>query len=249
MQALGIDIGGSGIKGAPIDITKGKLLAPRFRIPTPKSAKVLPMVKIIQDIIDHFKWNGPIGCGFPGSLRDGVVLFAGNMHSSWIGSDVKMILEKALKKRVAVINDADAAGIAEMKFGAGKDRSDVVLLITVGTGIGTAVFVNGHLMPNSEFGHIEIRGKVAEKRASDGIRKKKELTWQDWATRFDEYLNRLNQLIWPKLIILGGGISKKFDKYQQFFTVPTEVVPAQLKNEAGLIGAALATLGIDPNLK
>jgi polyphosphate glucokinase len=240
VEILGIDIGGSGIKGAPVDVDTGALLAPRYRILTPKSGKPRPMAKTVAEVAAHFDWRGVVGCGFPAVVQEGVARTAANVHKSWIGTDVAALFTKVSGCPTRVINDADAAGLAEMAFGAGRDRKGVVLIVTIGTGLGTALFTDGHLSPNTEFGHIEIRGRDAEKWASDAVRKRKKLKWKKWSKRMDEYLRTIERLVWPNLIILGGGVSKKDYKFIPRLTVKTQVVPAQLLNEAGIIGAALA---------
>lgn len=241
MEILGVDVGGSGMKGAPVDTETGALLAPRFRIPTPKSGKPRPMARVMAQIVEHFEWQGPIGAGFPAPLHDGVVLAAANIHKDWIGTNAEEIFAEAAGCPVRVINDADAAGLAEMIFGAGKDHPGVVLIVTVGTGLGTAVFTNGHLVPNTEFGHIEIKGKDAELQASDAARKRGNLSWKKWGKRFNRYLLTMERLIWPDLIILGGGAVKKADKFMHWIDeMQAEIVPAQLLNEAGIVGAAMA---------
>lgn len=240
MQVLGIDIGGSGIKGAPVDLETGELLAPRYRIPTPESAKPRPMAEVVQKIVSHFDWHGPIGVGFPAVIRGGVVRSAANIHEKWIGTQLANMLLEATGCPTYVINDADAAGLAEMTFGAGVNRQGVVLVVTVGTGLGTAVFTDGHLVPNTEFGHIEINCVDAETRASDAAHKLEKLSWKKWAKRLDEYLLALERLIWPDLIILGGGVAKKHEKFFHYLSVEAEVLPAALLNEAGIVGAALA---------
>ncbi len=240
MQVMGIDIGGSGIKGAPVDLESGELLAPRYRIPTPESAKPRPMSEVVQKIVRHFDWQGPMGVGFPAVVRHGVVRSAANIHKKWIGTQLSDLLTDATGCPTYVINDADAAGMAEMAFGAGRDRMGVVLVVTVGTGLGTAMFTDGHLLPNTEFGHIEIDCVDAETRASDAARKLEKLTWKQWAKRLDVYLLTLERLLWPDLIILGGGVAKKHDKFFHYLSVEAEVMPAALLNEAGIVGAALA---------
>lgn len=240
MEILGIDIGGSGIKGAPVDTETGELLAARYRIPTPKKSKPDPIAAVVAAIVEHFDWKGPIGCGFPAVIQGGVSLTAANVHKKWIGTNAAHLFSNATGCPVYVLNDADAAGMAEMVFGAGRGRGGSVLIVTIGTGLGTSLFTNGHLYPNAELGHIEIDGKDAEQHASDAVRKQKKLSWKKWAKRFDKYLNHLESLIWPDLIILGGGISKKHDRFMPHLTVQAEVVPAELRNEAGIIGAALA---------
>ena len=240
MEILGIDIGGSGIKGAPVNIKKGELLAPRHRIPTPQPSKPKAVAKVVGEIARFFDWTGPIGTGFPAVIQHGVARTAANIHKGWINTDAAALFSEATGCSVTVVNDADAAGIAEMTFGAGKGRDGVVLLVTIGTGLGTSVFVDGHLLPNTELGHIEIDCEDAELMASDAARKDHNLSWRKWATRFDTYLLRLEALFWPDLIILGGGISKKHEKFVPRLTVRAEVVPAEMLNEAGIIGAALA---------
>jgi polyphosphate glucokinase len=240
MEILGIDVGGSGIKGAPVSIETAELMAPRHRIPTPQPSKPKAVAKVVGEIARYFDWKGPIGAGFPAVIQHGVARTAANIHKNWINTDAAALFSKASGCPVTVVNDADAAGIAEMTFGAGKNRDGVVLLVTIGTGLGTSVFVDGHLLPNTEFGHIEIDCEDAELMASDAARKAHNLSWKNWAARFDTYLLRLEALFWPDLIILGGGISKKHEKFIPRLTVRAEVVPAEMLNEAGIIGAALA---------
>jgi polyphosphate glucokinase len=240
MEVLGIDIGGSGIKGAPVDTQTGAILAPRFRIATPQPAKPRPVAEAVAEIARHFSWQGPIGCGFPAVVREGVTLTAANIHKKWIGTNINELLHETTGCSVCVVNDADAAGLAEMAFGAGKGHTGTVLVITIGTGLGTALFTNGHLLPNTEFGHIQIDNRDAEWDASDAARKRDKLTWKRWAKRFDRYLRTMENLVWPDLIILGGGISKKQDRFIPRLTVQAEVLPAQLLNEAGIVGGALS---------
>jgi len=240
MQVLGIDIGGSGIKGAPVDVEKGVMLTDRYRIPTPRPAKPEPIAKTVAKIAKYFKWDGPIGCGFPAVVRHGIVHTAANIHNSWIGTNAIDLFRTATNCPVKVVNDADAAGLAEMSFGAGKGCMGVVLLVTIGTGLGTSLFTDGVLLPNTELGHIEIDCEDAELMASDAVRKRDALSWEKWAKRLDTYLTRLESLIWPDLIILGGGVSKKFDMFMPHLNVQAEIVIAESLNEAGIIGAALA---------
>jgi len=230
---LGIDVGGSGIKGAPVDVRSGVLLEERYRIPTPENGKPQDVAETIAQLVRHFGWNGEIGCGFPAAVRDGVALTASNIHKSWIGEYVPRLISEKTSCDVTVINDADCAGLAEMRFGAGRNKKGTVIVITVGTGLGTAIFHNGHLLPNTELGHIEIGGKNAEQFACDGTRKSKNLNWKEWALRFNEYLLTLDRLFWPALFIIGGGVSKKHEKFFQYL--------AELRNDAGIIGAALAS--------
>jgi polyphosphate glucokinase len=240
MQVLGIDIGGSGIKGAPVDVEKGVLLAERYRIPTPQPAKPKPVAKTVAEIARHFDWKGPIGCGFPAVVQHGITRTAANVDPEWIDANAAGLISEATGCPVKVMNDADAAGLAEMAFGAGQGRMGVVLVVTIGTGLGTSLFTNGVLLPNTELGHIEIEGEDAELSASDAARKREDLSWNKWGKRFDTYLNRLQALLWPDLIILGGGACKKSEKFMPYLTVKTEIVIAEALNEAGIIGAALA---------
>lgn len=242
MKILGIDVGASGIKGAIVDTVAGLLLTDRHRIETPDPATPKSMAKVVAEIAQHFEWKGRIGCGMPGPIKDGKVLTANNIHKSWIGTEAEPLYGKASGCKVTVINDADAAGLAEMKFGAGKGKKGVVVLITLGTGIGSALFVDGRLVQNVELGQIEIRGKNAELRASGRIRKGKGLTWSAWGKAVNEYLHAVESIVWPDLIIIGGGMSKKSEKFLSHIDTRTKVVPAKLRNEAGIIGAALSAL-------
>ncbi len=239
MQVLGIDVGGSGIKGAPVDTESGEFLAPRLRFPTPPSAKPEPMAKIVGDIARQFNWQGPVGAGFPAALHHGVALTAANIHKKWIGVNAAELFSNASGCPVSVINDADAAGLAEMRFGAGRGRRGVVMMITIGTGLGTALFIDGKLVPNTELGHIEIDGDDAELHASDAARKRERLSWKKWGRRLNRYLQTLERLFWPDLFILGGGVIKNAEKFLPSITLNTEVLPAELLNDAGIVGAAL----------
>ena len=240
MQILGIDIGGTGIKGAIVDTETGALVQPRYRLLTPESAKPKPIAEVVREIAEHFAWRGRIGCGFPAAIRHGVVYTAANIHKSWIGMNVEMLFSEATGCPVRVLNDADVAAIAEMAFGAGKGRKDSVVVVTIGTGLGTAMFVEGVLVPNLELGHIEIDGMDAEINASDVARRRDKLSWKKWARRVNRYLVTLEKLTWPDLMILGGGAIKKFGEFAPYLTVSAQVLPAQLLNEAGIVGAALA---------
>ncbi len=239
MEVLGIDIGGSGIKGAPVDTDMGTLLAQRYRLLTPTPAKPQAVAETVAKICKKFKWKGSLGIGFPGVIRRGVTLTAANIHDDWVGLNAAKFIKKVTGRKTCIINDADAAGLAEITFGAGKDRQGVILLVTIGTGLGTAIFSDGHLVPNSEFGHLEIDGVEAEWLASDAARKRENLSWKKWGHRFNHYLQTMEKLFWPDLIILGGGISKKHEQFKQYITVQAEVIPAQMMNEAGIIGAAV----------
>lgn len=239
-KILGIDIGGSGVKGAIVHTKKGKLISKRHRIPTPQPATPESVGEVIRQIVKHFKWKGPIGVGYPGVVQNGVARTAANVDDSWINKDINSLFSKITGCPVHVVNDADAAGTGEMKFGAGKKQKGVVMLVTVGTGLGTVMFSGGKLVPNLELGHIILQGDDAEKYASDAARKNEDLSWEEWAARFNEYLDRLEDLTWPDLIIIGGGASKKDDKFFQYLNTKAKVVPAELLNEAGIIGAAVA---------
>ena len=240
MEILGIDIGGSGIKGAPVDIETGLLTAERHRLDTPQPSKPEAVADTVAAIVKHFDWKGRVGCTFPAVIKKGVVLTAANVDKAWIGTNGEKLLKNKTKRSVALLNDADAAGLAEVQFGAGRGKAGVMLVVTLGTGIGSALFVDGQLVPNTELGHIEVRGKDGESRASDRVRQEKDLTWKQWAQRVDEYLHRLEALFWPDLLIIGGGVSKKADKFLPRLTVQAKVVPARLMNDAGVVGAALA---------
>ena len=240
MHVLGIDVGGSGIKGAPVNTETGELLTERFRVETPKSAKPRPIARAVNDVVKHFDWRGPIGCGFPSIVQDGVARNAANIHESWIGTNIQDLFSEATNLPVKVLNDADAAGMAEMTFGAGKGQMGVVLIVTIGTGLGSALFTNGVLVPNTEFGHIEIDGADAEQAASDAARKRLKLSWKKWGKRFDKYLTTLEYLLSPNLIILGGGAVKNLEEFSPLLTVKAKVIPAQFLNDAGIVGAALA---------
>ncbi len=242
MEILGIDIGGTGIKGAPVDTDQGKLLADRMRMLTPNPATPEAVSDCVAEIANHFNWKDRIGCGFPGVIKKGIVYTAANVDKSWIGTDIKSQFEKKARCKATVINDADAAGLAEMQFGAGRDNKGVVLMVTLGTGIGTALFYNGQLVPNTEFGHMEVRGKDAELRASERIRLEKDLSWKKWGKRVDDYLDHIEAILWPDLIIIGGGASKNFARFAPYLSVQAPVVPAQMLNEAGVVGGALAAL-------
>ena len=243
MDILGIDIGGSGIKGAPVDLNHGILAAERLRIATPQPATPDAVADTVGKIIRHFNWTGPVGCGLPSVVQNGVARTAANIDSSWIGTDVRTLLSQRTGCPVTVINDADAAGIAEMRFGAGRGRNGTILMVTVGTGLGTALFRDGSLVPNTELGHLLLNGKVAEKYASAAAREDLGLSYKTWAKRLDLYLHQLQSLFWPDLFILGGGISKNHEKFFPFLTIETEFLPAVLRNQAGIVGAALAARG------
>ena len=244
MHVLGIDIGGTGIKGAPVDTGTGELVQPRYRIATPQPSTPGSVAEAIAALAGHFDWHGPIGCGFPGVVRDRrAVLSAANVDGSWVGADAASLIQTATDCHTSMVNDADAAGLAEMTFGAGRDARGVVFVVTLGTGIGTALFTDGRLVPNVELGHMKIRGVEAEKRASSGVRKAKHLSWKRWGRRLTEYLAELELLFSPSLFIIGGGVSRKFEKLAAHVAIETKMIPAQFRNDAGIIGAAYSVIG------
>jgi polyphosphate glucokinase len=240
MNILGIDVGGSGIKGAPVDASTGELLAERYRIKTPKGAKPEPVAETVAKIASYFDWKDPIGIGFPAPIKGGVAMMAANISEQWVGVNADELFSKTTDCPCTTMNDADAAGLAEIEFGAGRGQPGTVIVLTLGTGIGTAIFHNGRLLPNTEFGHVEIKCEDAELRASDAARKRENLSWKKYAKRLNRYLTAMEKLFWPNLFIIGGGISKDHEKYLPLLTVDTPVVPAHQFNEAGIIGAALA---------
>ncbi len=240
MQILGIDIGGTGIKGAPVETDTGTLLAERYRLLTPEGAKPAPVARVVAEVAAHFDWHAPIGCGFPAVIRNGVAESAANINPKWIGTNAAELFASATQCPVFVVNDADAAGLAEVTFGAGRDVKGVVLMITIGTGLGSGLFIDGRLVPNTELGHIEVDCDDAELIASDFARREQDLTWKKWAKRLDKYLTTLENLFSPDLFILGGGAIKKGDQFLPHLSLHTRLVPAQLGNDAGIVGAAMA---------
>jgi polyphosphate glucokinase len=246
MHALGIDIGGTGIKAAPVDVATGKLLADRQKIPTPRPALPGAIADVVKQLTTSFKWSGPVGVTFPGVVIDGVIRTAANLDPAWIGVDARALFGKAARNPVRVLNDADAAGVAEMTFGAGVGEEGTVLMLTFGTGIGSALFTKGVLVPNTEFGHVEIHGEDAETRASEHAKELHDLSWGKWAGRVDEYLQHVEAVMSPDLIIVGGGISKQSEKWVPRLTsISARIVPAALFNDAGIVGAAMATADTD----
>jgi polyphosphate glucokinase len=240
MRILGIDVGGTGIKGAPVDVETGTLCCERVRRPTPDPSTPDAVADVVLDIVREFQWQGPIGCTFPAPIKGGVMRTAANVDKSWVGVNGEQLLAERVHMPVHFINDADAAGVAEMEFGAGRDQPGVVMLLTLGTGIGSAIFVNGVLMPNTELGHLPFRNRDVEWYASDRARKEKELDWQQWAGRLDDVLAQFEFLFYPDLFIIGGGVSRKHDRFLPLLHTEARIVPAQLLNEAGIVGAALA---------
>lgn len=236
---LGIDVGGSGIKGAPVDIKKGKLLSERLRIDTPQPATPKAVAKVFAELVSLHDWKGPIGCGFPAIVRRGVAMTAANIDDKWIGTDVQKLFSKACGCPVRVINDADAAGLAAVRYGAGKNVEGTVLMLTIGTGIGSALFVDGKLVPNTEFGHLKFKGTIAERYAANSVRKNENLSWEEWGKRFNEYLLHIDRLLSPDLVILSGGASKRFEEYRHLLTTPTKIIPSAMLNDAGTVGAAI----------
>ncbi|MFE2375859.1 polyphosphate--glucose phosphotransferase [Streptomyces sp. NPDC059398] len=241
MQIFGVDIGGSGIKGAPVDLDRGDLAQERHKVLTPHPATPDGVADGVADVVKNFDWSGTVGITFPGVVTDGMVRTAANVDKSWIGVDAATLIGGRLGLPVTVLNDADAAGIAEMTFGAGRDHKGTVILLTFGTGIGSAVFRNGALVPNTELGHLELHGHDAETRASTKAKEDEDLGWHHWAHRVQKYLEHVEMLFSPELFIIGGGVSRKADKFLPLIeNVRAEIVPAQLQNNAGIVGAAMA---------
>lgn len=250
--AIGIDVGGSGIKAAVVDVEAGRLRSERLRVLTPNPSTPDAVLASASRLIRRLaKSSGlgdatPVGMGLPGVTIDGVLKSAANIDPAWIDFPVVERLTRVLGRQVSIINDADAAGIAEMRFGVGRDQPGVVIFLTLGTGVGSGVFVDGKLVPNTEFGQMEIRGRAAERRSAAAARIKRGLSWKAWTADLDEHLDRIQQLMWPNLMILGGGVSKSADKFVPRLTVRCPVVPAQLRNDAGIIGAAIVAAEAPP---
>jgi polyphosphate glucokinase len=243
MTTLGIDVGGSGIKGAPVDVSTGTLTEERYRVETPHPSNVDQVVAVVAEVAKRFSAADRVGITFPGVVLDGVTKTAANVDRSWIDAPAAELLGGAVGLPVTVLNDADAAGLAEMRFGAGRDQRGVAIMLTFGTGIGTAVFLDGRLVPNTELGHLEMHGHDAEDRASERAREEHDLSWPEWAHRVQKYLEHVENLFWPDLLIIGGGVSKRSDKFLPLIDIRTRVVPAALQNNAGIVGAALAAAG------
>jgi len=239
MDVLGIDFGGSGIKGAPVNVKTGELMAERHRIETPNPSTPEAVAEVIRQITQHFDWKGKIGLGFPAVVMRGTVLTAANIDKSWIGFEVDKFLGKQTGCPFFTVNDADAAGFAAMTHGAGKGEKGLVLFLTIGTGIGSVLFMNGQIIPNTEIGHVHFNDSTIEKYASDATRKKLDLSWKKYGMRLNEVLNYLQKTYYPDLIIVGGGVSKKYEKVEESINVGCKVVPALLLNDAGIIGAAM----------
>ena len=239
---IGIDVGGTGVKGNVVDLADGTLLSDRFRVPTPHPATPDGVAGCVAEVVERLGAAGPVGVTVPSVVKDGRTLTAANIDPSWSGADAVSLFSAALDGRgVHVLNDADAAGLAEMRFGAGRGRAGVVVMLTLGTGIGSAVFLDGRLVPNTELGHLQIDGVDAETRASAAARKNETLSWSEWAARVERYLRVLEDLLWPDLVVLGGGVSKKSGKWLSQLDVRTEIAVADLRNQAGIVGAAMAT--------
>jgi polyphosphate glucokinase len=247
MEVLGIDIGGSGIKGAPVDVEKGVLTQERFRVPTPEPSAPDAVGDVVAEIVRHFAWKGAVGCTFPAIVQHGVTHSAANVDQGWMHFNAEPFLRQKTGCPLRLVNDADAAGLAEASFGAAKGVRGVVMVLTFGTGIGTALLLNGTLVPNLELGHLEVRGKDAEKRASDLTRAQKDLSWSKWAKRVNEFLARLELYFSPDLFVIGGGVSKNYAKFGGYLQAErAKIVPAQLLNEAGIVGAAMAAVDLIP---
>jgi polyphosphate glucokinase len=236
--AFGIDIGGSGMKAAPVDLITGTLTADRHKILTPQPATPEAMADVVRQLVEHFEWEGNVGVAFPAVVRNGVARTAANIDKSWIGTDIDAVFTKASGQPVHVINDADAAGLAEMRYGAGRGRDGVVIMLTFGTGIGSGLFLDGKLVPNSELGHLLLDGEEAEHRAAAVIRDRQHLSWKEWGERVDRYLEHVVFLFSPDLLIVGGGVSRKSEKWLKYVDIDVEIVVASLENEAGIVGAA-----------
>jgi len=239
-RGLGIDVGGSGIKGAVVDLATGTLLGARRRVVTPSPATPRAVAKAVARLVARLEWEGPLGCTVPVVVQDGVVRTAANIDPSWIGTDGAALIGGATGLPVTLLNDADAAGIAEMRLGAGRGRKGVVLLLTFGTGIGSALFIGGRLVPNTELGHLVMWGGSAEHRAAASAKTAEDLSWAKWAKRVDKYLAYVENLFWPDLLIAGGGVSRDHQQWLPLLHTRAEIVPARFRNNAGIIGAALA---------
>ncbi len=249
MEVLGIDIGGSGIKGALVDLETGEMLTERHRIKTPVGRTPDDMAEVVHQIIKHFDYKGKVGCGFPTVIKKGVCKSPGNLDKSWLNLNVEELLEKKTGLDFTVINDADAAGYATMTYGIGKGEEGLVVMITIGTGLGSGAFLDGRLIPNFELGQIPYKKyKKIELWAAASAKEREELSFEEWGERFNKFLKYVNLIIAPDLIILGGGTSKHFDKFKEYITIDTPVIPAELRNQAGIIGAAAATLHKAPKV-
>jgi len=240
VAVLGIDIGGSGVKGNLVDPTTGELLAERLKLPTPRPATPEALARTVAELVARFRYEGPLGCTFPGIVKAGVTLSAANVDPGWIGTDAAALLAEATGLPAVVVNDADAAAVAEASFGAAAGRDGVVLVLTFGTGIGSGLLHDGVLVPNTELGHLELDGHApVERWCAARVREEEGLSWKEWARRVDRYLHHLDRLFSPDVVVVGGGISRDFPRWGSFLTVGVETVPARLYNEAGIVGAAV----------
>jgi polyphosphate glucokinase len=245
--AIGLDFGGSGIKGAVVDVRTGQLVGDRLRVPTPQPSVPREVVAVMDGLVQRLAapWSPsegdtfPVGIGIPAAIRNGTTLTAANIDSAWIGFPAEREIGALMRRTVAVGNDADVAGLAEMRFGAGRGQSGLVIMLTIGTGMGSALFIDGRLVPNTEIGHLELKGRDAEERVAESARDRLGLNWRDWAAAFDDYLHALERLFWPDLFILGGGASKRADNYLSYLTVKTPIAIATFRNNAGIVGGAL----------
>ena len=244
MRGFGVDVGGSGIKGAPVDLEQGVLASERVRVPTPQPATPEAVCEVVTQVLDEAGApDAPFGLTLPAVVTSGTARTAANIDPAWVGTDVAALVRERTGRDAVVVNDADAAGLAEGRYGAARGVDGTVLVLTLGTGIGSALLHDGRLVPNTELGHLELDGAVAEHRASDAARKREDLSWQQWAERLDAYLRHVDRLLWPDLVVLGGGVSKKADSWLHLLDVRPEVRPAQLRNDAGIVGAALLAAG------
>lgn len=239
-RGFGVDIGGSGIKGAPVDLDAGALATKRLRIDTPQPSTPGAVADVLHQVVDHFGWQGPMAVTLPCVVKQGIALTAANVDQAWKGTDAAALFADRTGCRTLVLNDADAAGLAEMRYGAGRGRGGLVVMLTFGTGIGSALFLDGDLVPNTEFGHLQVDGYDAEERAAASAKEGEVLSWSEWAVRVSRYLQVLEDLVWPDLLIAGGGVSKKAANWLPMLDCRTEVVAAELRNDAGIVGAAAA---------
>ena len=235
---LGVDVGGTGVKGGLVDVSTGEMVSERFRIKTPKPATTQAVTEAFCEIVKHFDWKGDIGVGFPSVICNGVAKTAANIDKDWIDENIETVLGNASGCKIYALNDADAAGIAELYFGAADGQEGLTIMLTLGTGIGSAVFMDGVLMPNTEFGHLNIDDLIAEKYCSDAVRKKSGMTWEEYGKHLNRYIKHLDRVFSPNLIVLGGGGSKEFASYKDFLKSPVKVTTAQMLNNAGIVGAA-----------
>ncbi|GIK29151.1 MAG: ROK family protein [Chloroflexi bacterium] len=244
---LGIDIGGSGIKGAVVNAADGELVSERLRVDTPQPSTPPAVAQAVKTLVEMAAYSGPIGCTYPGIVKNGTMLSAANVDAGWIGCDGQTLFNNVVGMPFIVLNDADAAGEAEMVFGAGKGKMGVVIMLTFGTGIGSALFLDGKLVPNTEFGHLHMGSKIAEARASARVKEEKDLSWSKWGKRVNDYLTHLERIFTPDMFIIGGGISKRFDRFIKYIKINAEIVPAHFFNDAGIVGAAMAAAARFPD--